>query len=415
MKRSIIIDQKRRQELIYQFYYKHYGQLIRKKRKERKLTQEDLASGICSNTYISKAENNQVAIGEEQLYMIMEKLKVTTDEFLAPEDLIKYLNESINYFYLKDKESYKKIYEKIEKFEFQILAQVIKLGYLVLTENYYKAKSIYEELFQYLSNLDDYGFTVFMIYSSFYNLGISKFTEAKYMVDSIKIKSLNNNYLEDLFAYLKFLVYGNLHLFVKSNDYFSIALKCFTRAYNVQRINELLMWHNLFLMYSGENKALPAIDLIINSLSNNDKNRYLLMKAYKDSNPNRYIKKMETEDSEAYLFGLYILARYYYKKDKKEYNELKEKIRNVHYKVKPKIDFANLLMLREKQHLMFLKDYLINYCLKVAKENENIYLVKSITDEIVSILQEKNRYKDALTYELSTKKYISKLQKYNAE
>ena len=412
MERSIIIDQKRRQELIYQFYYKKYGQLIRKKRKEQKLTQEDLALGICSNTYISKAENNQIAIGEEQLYMIMEKLKVTTDEFLAPEDLIKFLDESIKYFYLKDIKSYKKIFEKIEKFEFQILAQVIKLGYLVLIEDYSRAKLVYDELFQYLSSLDDYGFTVFMVFSSFYNIGINKYSEAKYMIDSAKIKSLNSDYLEDLLAYLRFLVYGNLHQFLKANDYFVIALNNFTKSYNVKRINEILMWHNLFLLYSGEDKEIPSLSYILNTLSTKDKNHYLLMKAYNNNNPEKFIKNIEKENTETYLFGQYILSKYYYSKNKEKYNELKDNIINIHYKVKPKIDFSNLLSLREKDNLMFLKDYLVNYCLKAAKENENIYLVKNITDEIISILQERNRYKDALSYELNVKYYIKKLQNY---
>lgn len=409
MKKSFIIDQKRRQELIYQFYYKRYGQLIRKKRKEKKLTQEELASGICSNTYISKAENNQVAIGEEQLYMIMEKLKVTTDEFLAPEDLLKYLTKAIKFFYLKDKESYQKIFEKIEKFEFQILAQVIKLGYLVLTEKYHKAKSIYEELFQYLSSLDDYGFTVFMVFSSFYNIGINKYSEAKYMIDSVKIKSLNSDYLEDLLAYLKYIVYGNLHQFVKASAYYDISLKKFTKSYNIKRVKELLIWQNLFLLYSGDDKKIPGLVSILDSLSTQDKNRYLLIKAYNSEDPSYYIDNLAKTYSEDYLFGLYIMAKYYLNKSKDQYLILKEEITKLHYQVKPKIDFSNLLRLREKENLMFLKDYLINYCLKVACDNENIFLVKKITEEIVEILQTRNRYKDALTYELKAKNFVKKL------
>ncbi|MCF7924439.1 MAG: helix-turn-helix domain-containing protein [Candidatus Izimaplasma sp.] len=413
MKRTILIDQKRRQELIYQFYYKMYGQLIRKKRKELNFTQEFLAVGICSNTYISKAENNQVAIGEEQLYMIMEKLKITTDEFLAPEDLIKCLDNAIKYFYLRDYESYEKIFYRIEKFEFQILTQVIKLGYLVLIEDFKKAKLIYEELFHYLSSLDDYGFTAFMVFSAFYNIGIRKFSEAKYMVDSIKIKALNSEYLEDLQSYLKYIVYGNIHSFVKGNDYFDIALKSFIKSYNTKRINDLLLWHNLFLMYNGENRDMPTLEETLKSVSVKEKNHYLLMKAYNSDNPEICIKLMVEEQTEDYLFGQYLLAKYYLNIDKDKYNEVKNNINKIHYQVKPKIDYINLLSLREKNNLMFLKDYLINYCLKDAKRNENIFMMKKITDEIVEILQEKNRYKDALTYELKLKEHIKELQSAN--
>ena len=99
----------KRKEEMHDFYYRGFGDRIKRKRKEMKLTQESIARGICSNTYLSKIENNRIAANKDHLFFIMEKVGLPTDNIGLPEEMILVLEKSIRHFFFKDLKSYQKL------------------------------------------------------------------------------------------------------------------------------------------------------------------------------------------------------------------------------------------------------------------------------------------------------------------
>jgi hypothetical protein len=74
------------------------------------------------------------------------------------------------------------------------------------------------------------------------------------------------------------------------------------------------------------------------------------------------------------------------------------------------IDFNHLLTLDKQKQWVFYKEYLINPCLKKAKKDQNIFMMRHVSQKIVDVLENHNRYKDALNYYSQSEKKIDKIQ-----
>ncbi len=403
----------RRKQEMYDFYYRGFGNRIRRRRLELQLTQQDLARGICSNTYISKIENNKVVVNREHLYLLMEKMGLPTENIGFPEEMVEFLLKSIKYFFFKDIENYTKLFEEIEKYNFGILLYIVRFGYYILIEDKYNAGAIYNDMYRYLNLLEDFGFATFLIYSGFYNVMINDYQNARMVLNSTKEKIQNNEMLLGLYNYLKFKTYGNVHLFNKAKEGLIIAQEIFINYSNIKRVCDIFVDKNIFSVYEGENEEIRFHTDHLKSLSYNERNAYLITLAYKENKPYKYLRYLH-EDGEYYLAGKYILARECFKNNKiKEYEEIKKSINDLHYSVKTNLDYYKLLKLFEGNELTYIKEYLINYVLPFAVKRQNLYLIKEVLKKISNILKEKKRYKDALIYLEKIDYYQYKFQKSN--
>lgn len=406
LKRKIM----RRKENIYEFYYKNIGDKIRKTRIESNLTQEDLARGICSNTYISKIENNKIAINKENLNLIMEKMDMSSSKIGIPEQMVDYLRKSFKYFFFKDLESYKKLFDYLKDYEFGVLVSVIRLGYYVLNEEFENAKTIYNDLFRYLNSLEDYGFSIFVIYGSFYNIGINDYQSARILLASVNEYLENNEKVLAMYYYSRFIVYGNLCQFSICREGLDLARLIFVKYSNCARIIEFAMYNNIFKVYENSNNNIYLNKNFLQGLTPNQKNYYLLILSETDTDSTYYLDKLD-ENGDYYLFGLFKKAQIYYKKKMiSEYNQLKQKINVLHYQKRSKIDYYNILKLIESNQIIYLKDYLINYVLPYITRKQNLFYYQNIIMVISDILKSKKRYKDALIYYMKYFSLKKKLQ-----
>lgn len=403
----------RRKQEMYDFYYRGFGNRIRRRRLELRLTQQQLAYGICSNTYISKIENNKVVVNREHLYLLMEKMGLPTENIGFPEEMVEYLLRSIKYFFFKDIENYTKLYKEIEKYNFGILLYIVRFGYYILIEDKFNASEIYNDMYRYLNLLEDFGFATFLVYSGFYNVLINDYQNARMILNSTKEKIQNNEMLLGLYNYLKFKTYGNLHLFNKAKEGLVIAQEIFINYSNVKRVCDIFVDKNIFSVYEGENDDIKFHTDHLKSLSYNERNAYLITLAYKENKPYKYLRYLH-EDGEYFLAGKYILARECFINNKtKEYEEIKKSISDMHYSTKAELDYYKLLKLYESKENSHLKDYLINYVLPFLVEKQNLFFIKEVLKKISKILKEKNRYKDALTYLEKMDYFKDRFQKFN--
>ncbi|MGD9760860.1 MAG: helix-turn-helix domain-containing protein [Candidatus Izemoplasmatales bacterium] len=388
----------RRKEASSQFYYGGIGQTLRKRRLELKMTQEAVAVGICSNTYLSKIENNQIVVNREHLYLIMERMQMDMDKITFPEEMLEYLEKSIKLFFYRDIEGYRELFETIDKYQFSVLLQIIKLGYYMLIEDSENARLVYSETFRYLQSLEEFGFCVLLLYSSFYNIGIKDYKTARTVIENVESRLFNDEMIYGLYNYCKFLIYGNLHLQAQAFEAGQIAINIFNKHSNIIRINEMYMYREIFLVYEGGTPNDYVNHNLLKHISDKERNYYLIAQATKCKNPIVYLKHLVPK-GESYLLGLYLQARFYLLSEKiDEFKETCNLISDFHYQINPKIDYLHVLKLMKNKENIYLKDYLINHVLPIAIKNQNIYFLNMITITISKILSDKNRYKDSLSY-----------------
>jgi transcriptional regulator with XRE-family HTH domain len=400
----------KRKEEMYNFYYKGVGDRIKKRRLELNYTQETLARGICSNTYVSKIENNRVVPNQEQLLLIMEKMDMSLDEIGMPFQIVDYLEQSVEYFFFKDIDSYAKLFKKISNLEFSSLVYIIRLGYFILTENYEEAKIYYDEIARYYNSLEDYGFATFLIYGCFYNIGINDYQSARHILDLIKGKLRNDERLYALYSFQSYIVYGFLNMPNSALITIDIAKNIFIIEGNTKRNIEVLMYMNIFRAMEGT-LGEPKInkDHLL-YLSTNQKNYYLLVLSINSDRGEEYINLMDNQ-SPLYLEALFLKALEYYKQEKhEEFNKIKNRLVLESRNSISDLDYLELIKFYETNNKTMIKEYLINFRLPYMIKKQNVYMINLISLELESIFSDKNRYKDAITYRNKCRNEIMKLQ-----
>ncbi len=405
------INLRKRQERMYDFYYMVYGQMIKKRRLELNYTQEFVAKAICSDTYVSKAENSRVIIGDDQLFRIMEKLNMSRDEFGKPEELVHYLDQIITYFYHGDIEKYKKLVEKVEKYQFHVVVEIIRLGYNILINEKKKAVKISDQLIDYLNSMDDLAFNVYLCFSSIINVKLGKINLANYLITATFLLHLDYKKLINLYVYTKYIVYGKRYKFVKAEETFNELIPKLINTHNKRLVHEAMVWKALFKEYDNDGDEIEYIEEFIDGVDEDLVDELLLLKAYNTSEPEKYIKHMKNKESEKYLIALYLCSRKALKNNDKELSKkYQEDMKTLHYKTGSDIDYNNLLNLEIKDNQSFYKEYLVNTCFKSAKSKENIFFMKKINDKVVKILKSRNRYKDALNHKERLEEEIREIQ-----
>ena len=410
MQTKLLTEITRRKEKIAQNYLKGVGQILKKKRIELKMTQELAAIGICSNTYLSKIENNQITVNQEHLYLLMERMNIPTDKISFPSEMLEHLEKAVTLFFYRDVDGYTELYNHIARYDFAILLQVVKLGYYLLINDLEKAKIVHNEIFRYITVLEEYGFSVFLVFSSYYNIAIKDYKNARFTIDNIANNLYSEEQLYGLYNHAKFLAYGNLHLNTAALDAGFIAIQIFNKYANTNRINEFYIWKEIFSVYEGNFNLGTFVPNKLKHIENNLKNTYLVIMASRTKNPLIYLNHLE-KDADNYLLGLFIKGKFHLDNSElEEYKKTLSELQELHYLKQSKIDFAGLLKSLKANDDFAIKENLINYCLDYAIQNQNLFFIEIITESISSILSKKNRYKDALIYKNKYNEYKQSFQ-----
>jgi len=411
MKDTITNHLRKRKDKIYDFYYQAYGPIIKKQRLKLNYTQATVSYSICSNTYISKVENNQVIIGRDQLILIMERLHISKRQFAQPEELVRDLHQVMKLFYYRDVQAYEKLIKKFDGYHFYALIELFKMGYYILVKDYNRASSAYEELLNFLTSLDDLAFELFLIFASQLSLKTHHIQLAKFLIDSVYIVHQEYPELKAMYLYTKYVAYGKAHLIMDAMHVYSQLLTDLTETGNIILLNELMIYKAMFNEFFGQSKSLLSLDQLIKNVDAEVVDEYLLVKAFNADQPLQYVQKIKNKDDEIYLIGLYLSAKYALKKkDKALYELMIKEISNRHYQNKSKVDYQQLLDLETDSEWSFYKEYLVNPCLKLAKEKEHIFLIEKISDKVSELLEDNSRYKDAINCKHSARKHIHKIQ-----
>ena len=125
------------------------GKEIKFNRIKKRMTQEELASGIISVSYLSKIENNQLNPSEETLKLLLERLQIEKNA-VSYEEFKNSLEEFHSCLLTRNKEEAEKLYKRINQakwidranHEDKILINLFSSSYFILKEDLKTAEKI---------------------------------------------------------------------------------------------------------------------------------------------------------------------------------------------------------------------------------------------------------------------------------
>ena len=161
------------------------GTVTRMRRLELKMTLEQVASNICSVSYLSKVESNKIIPNPDCVALLMEKMDIPKYEQYLIENESELLNESLNYFYTMDIDSYGVLFNKMISIK-NCVAYIIVIGYYLLNGEYDKCESLIDSVEEIANTLSNKALSIYSLYTAYYNVYINEYKNANILIDSLK-------------------------------------------------------------------------------------------------------------------------------------------------------------------------------------------------------------------------------------
>ncbi|MFA5741852.1 MAG: helix-turn-helix transcriptional regulator, partial [Candidatus Izemoplasmatales bacterium] len=398
MESKVRIDFERRREAIVQFYRGSIGLTIKKRRMDLQMTQESVGKGIISNTFVSKLENNVIHANKECLMLLMERLDLPLDLVELPEDMLAYLKRGLDCFYWNDWEAFQELFDEIRKFDFGVLIQIVRLGYHVLHKQTETATRIQNELYRYLTSMDNTAFSIFLLFSAANKINGYDYETANEYLTCIKEIMPFDSKLLALTRYYESLLFGLIKLPHLSDEAAEMAKMMFINAGNVRRLMLMSVDKYQFSVSEKSNWHIEYRQEHLPLLCPDEVDRYHVLRALSGEKPVFYLEKVQ---SDSLLYGLsrFLLCQYYKKNnDMDKYEMNKTFLHDCRHLHEESIDYYLLLVLREKADPTEYKDYLIDFLLPYAVKCKDIFVMELLTEDITKILISKKRYKDACSF-----------------
>lgn len=223
------------------------GNLIKYYRQKENWTQKELASGICSVSYLSKIENGTVEPSEEILGLICERLDInmTGINLEDDEELMEMLHRWHNYIQHNDRKGAEELFKKIQltaslssSHPSQILFRLFLFRYRLFTNEMEQA----QELFQGLQKMEgllerEYCYYYFKFSGMFY----LKLGQLEHAISSIKKAEEKYKRLHfkdpELFFYLS-MIYSKKQELNRGIIYAQKALEMYQEILFYERITD---------------------------------------------------------------------------------------------------------------------------------------------------------------------------------
>lgn len=243
------------------------GAKIRYFRQMKGITQEQLASGICSIPYLSKIEHGLAQPSEELVEHLCKELGVSLDQ-VDDEDKITEVTNKLQEWY---REMRIRDFEQVEKkkllleHEFQSIENpsllttylLYQFRYHILKQELDKSNTLLEQLYVVQESLNHQLEFYYHYFLGLYYYQLKKFAESleayKKAEKLSKTMSLDIGEISE-FYYQKALVHGRLYQVALSNNHAVKALALFNQEYNFKRSAdiEVLLGINNFRILNYE-------------------------------------------------------------------------------------------------------------------------------------------------------------------
>lgn len=404
---------RRRAEKI-RFFFRAVGMHIRKRRKTLKLTQEELAQGICSNTYVSKMETNSIAVNEESLHLVMERMDMEYSLEMNVDEQIRLFDRALDCYLKGDYEGIARVNYEVRNVEFAILTDLCRMIGDIVDGEPNNIERTSDNLSRYLDSMDHYTFGVFMFFAAAGMIAVGRPADAIEILEELETTEYAYAKLTPMIEYLKAVGYGRTERYGKAYDALRVAEAAFARTQNYRRIAELGVYRLEFEVAQG--CAIPETEsqglaLLLDSAF---ADRYRLLRAVGGIDPLGETDKI-APDSRLYAAACFVRGRHFLaRSDRDGYRKCLETLRQTKTP-SARLDFAGWLEALGDGDAVVYKDFLIAEVLPYAEETTNLALMRRATDTIAAVLMKRKRYKDALQYKYRLDRFVRKMSKTTGE
>ncbi|KGR79420.1 tetratricopeptide repeat protein [Ureibacillus manganicus] len=262
------------------------GDIIKFKRIEKGISQEELALGICTNSYLSRIENNHVTPDEEIYRLLLGKLGADYDEVIY--DSIEIENDLDDWYehltkktpLKKDLSHYLNLESKINQ-GLVIKYKIIYSRYLITLREYAQAKEVLDDVYSIFSSLNSYEKFMFINAYVVCFIFLNKNEEAiQVFEDYTQEHNLNFGSKEEhgtLYYHIA-LCFKRVRLYKQCIDYAKKALAEYSDVFHLQHMVKALVllgiaYNNVYewdVAIKYYKQALSIVEQLNNS-SNSDK------------------------------------------------------------------------------------------------------------------------------------------------
>lgn len=400
----------------YKSDFSDIGSFIKRKRKELNVTQDEISNGICSISYLSKIENNQIVPNDYYVKEIMERLEIEDDVYSKSIKDKEYIGATIRSFFYMDDEAMIMLYDEIKDIKHNIIINLCKLGYTVYfnkdDDNQYVM--MLEHLTNNMTNLE---LKIYLYFSTLFFIQHEKYKVAlELVVLNSKVRA-DNELLEAMFSEVSYYVKQRLLIKNCSSEDYSNAMTIYQKHHNVKRIISLALYKALHLSKENPKKAMNVLNTIkVNLLSKDIKDLFYIIKSEILFNMSNY------KDASFYLKNISDTSNYYLKKmillvmicKKEEDFETIKNIKDIVKSYKPKkselrnkIHYHFLIQESKESQKEYLREVAIPFSIKV-EDYDSLYMY---TNEVMDICSETSRYKEALQYYRKYQKELHKVKR----
>ncbi len=194
---------KKRKELKH-FEVRPIGSALRIKRKEMKMTLEEGAEGICSVSYLSKLETNQIVPNLDFVDRLVERFGLKEKIAYDSEQFESDFNDLKHFMFQLEQPSFSYMENYIEREDHQAL--IIRLIEFAITKNCDQALHYFQELVPFLPHLKDEELTMVLLSAAEAFVLEENYQDAYRMATEIPKTSESNEHLHLLTLRLKLII-----------------------------------------------------------------------------------------------------------------------------------------------------------------------------------------------------------------
>ena len=392
------------------------GSFIKKKRKELNVTQDEISNGICSISYLSKIENNQIVPNDFYVKEIMEKLDIEEDIYTKSIKDKDFIDQTLKAFFYMDDSVLERLYSEIKDIEHNVVINLCKLGYTVYFNKDDKNQYVMmlENLVNNMSNIE---VKIYLYFASLYFIQNEKYKVALELISLSNKVNASNDMLDAMIFELSYYVKQRLLVKNCSTEDYSSAMNIYNKYHNIRRIIILALHKVKFLSKENPSKALKVLNTIkINDLSNDIDSFYYYIKAdtlfhlrnYKEATLNL---KNIPESSGYYLRKMILLLKICVEEeDFNTIDNIKEIVNSYKpkkYEMRSKINYHFIIQKDKLDQKEYLRDIAIPFSIKI----EDYDSLHHYTNCIMDICFDNSRYKEAMQYYRKYQKEIDKVSR----
>lgn len=241
-----------------------YSQILKNERIKNDMTLNDLSTGICSVSYLSKLENGLIKSNDMYYSQLFNRMGINFNEVLSC-DFDKKIEEVLKVYFYNDLEGLTKIYNEIKDIDFNPNNDLIKCFYYLKLGYYQKFVKAYQDISNIKETFDYLESCCYVYLSIDYFIQNYNYNRALDYLRHIETLEIDNPYLKYLIIEANILTSAFLGQTTRFVNYYNRFTQSAFTGYPIGKVMEMKMLYNL--IFSDE-----FLDDVLNDMNTIDYN-----------------------------------------------------------------------------------------------------------------------------------------------